>query len=49
MKRVATDEHPAVVAIPEVVGIAIVAVEPLAIVITFHIEHLEVAIRVGYI
>ena len=48
IKRISrNDEHPAVVSIPEVVGVAIVAVEPRTIVIAFHVEHLRVAIRVG--
>ncbi len=50
MKRVATQEHPAVVAIPEVVRVAVVAVEPLlAVVVALDVEHVEVAIRVGYV
>jgi len=48
MKRVAgTDEHPAVVSIPEVVRVAIVGVEPKVAVIVLNIEHIEVAVRVG--
>lgn len=49
MKRFATSEDPAVIAIPEVVGVAIVAVQPQAIVVVFHLEHLEVAVRIGYV
>lgn len=46
-KKVAgTDEHPLIVGIPDVVGVAIIAVEPQAIVIVFHIEHVEVAVRI---
>lgn len=49
MKRFAADEHPVVVAIPDVVGVVVVAVQPRAVIIAFHVEHLEVAIRVGYV
>ena len=48
IKRVAgKDEHPPIVGIPDVVGIAIVAVEPKLGVIAFHVEHVQVAIRVA--
>ena len=46
LKRVAAGKHPAVAAIPEVVGIVVVAVQPQAIVVPFNVEHLEVAVRV---
>ena len=49
IKRVATDEHEAIVGIPDVVGIVIVAVEPQAIIVAFHVEHVQVAIRVANI
>ena len=50
MKRFAgANEHPAIVGIPEVVRVAIVAVEPPTIVIVLHVEHLEVAVRVSFI
>ncbi len=48
MKRVArTNEHETVVAVPKVVRVAIVAVEPQPVVIVFHAEHVEVAGRVA--
>ena len=47
MKRVATDKHEAIVAIPEVVGPAVVAVEPRAIVIAFNVEQVKIGVRVG--
>lgn len=48
--RFATQEHPAIVSVPEVVRVAVVSIEPeLAIVIPLDIEHVEVAVRVGYI
>lgn len=48
MKRVARqDEDPLIVRIPDIVRIAVVAVEPQTIVIVLHIEHLEVAVRFG--
>ena len=48
MKRVAgTRQDPAVVRIPEVVRIAPIAVEPKPRVITLHVEHIEVAVRIG--
>lgn len=43
MKRVSTDEHEAVVTVPEVVR---VAVEKAASVVPLHVEHVEVAVRV---
>ncbi|MBU6415363.1 hypothetical protein KGQ34_03965 [Patescibacteria group bacterium] len=50
MKRVArTDKHPAIVVIPEVVMVAVVAVQPEVIVVAFNVEHVEVAVRVGYV
>lgn len=47
MKRVAPHEHPAVVSIPEVVRVAVVAVEPATIVVVFDVEHVEVIVRVA--
>ncbi|MBI2099359.1 hypothetical protein HYT45_03030 [Candidatus Uhrbacteria bacterium] len=47
MKRVAADEHPTIAAVPDVVGVVVVAVQPKAIVIAFHAEHLQVAVRIG--
>lgn len=47
MKTVAA-EHPAVVAIPEVVRVTIVAVEPLVIAVVFDVENLEVAVGVRF-
>ena len=38
-----------VVGIPEVVGIAIVAVEPETVVIMLNVEYVEFAVRVGYV
>jgi hypothetical protein len=49
MKRVAADEHHTVVSIPEIVGIAVVAVEPETVVIVFDVPHVEVAVRVSKI
>jgi len=43
------DEDEMIVAIPNVVRIVIVAVEPQTIVIMLHIEQLEIAIRVSNI
>ena len=44
--RVSAGEHPAVVGIPRVVGVAVVAVEPPAIVVVFDIEHVEIAVGI---
>ena len=50
IKKVAgEDEDPLVVSIPEVVGIAIIAVEPKAGIIAFHVEHVQIAVRVANI
>ncbi len=37
-------EHETIVAIPDIVRIVIVAVEPQAIVIAFDVEHVEVTV-----
>ena len=50
MKRFARpDEHETVVAIPEVVRVAVVAIQPQVVVVTLNVEDVEVAIRVGYV
>ena len=50
MKRLATPEHETIVSIPDVVRVAIVSVEPeLAIIVALNVEHVEVAVRVGYV
>lgn len=50
MKRFATQEHETVASVPDIVSVAVVGVEILiAIVVALHVEHVEVAIRVGYI
>jgi hypothetical protein len=46
IKIVATDEQPLVVAIPDVVGIVIVAVEPTVVVVVFNVEHVQIAIGI---
>ncbi len=46
MKKVASDEHETVVSVPEVVRMAVVAIEPLPIIIVFDVDHVEVAVRV---
>jgi len=47
MKRVAKTENEAIVSIPEIVSIAIVAIEPQIIVVVFHLEDVRVAIRIS--
>jgi hypothetical protein len=47
IKRATTGKHEAVVSIPDVAGVVIVAVEPQIRVIPLHVEQLEVAIRVS--
>mgnify|MGYP001602506131 FL=1 len=50
MKIVARlDEDPPIVRIPDIVGIAVVAVEPETFVIVLDVEHVEVSARVGYV
>ncbi|HAJ44491.1 hypothetical protein A3K33_03145 [Candidatus Azambacteria bacterium RIFOXYC1_FULL_41_20] len=50
MKQFArTDKNEAVVVIPEIVRVTVVAVQPQIIVIMFNLENVEVAIRVGNI
>jgi hypothetical protein len=46
MKQVSTQEHPTVTTIPEVVGLAIVRIEPMVIAVAFDVEHVRVAMRV---
>jgi len=48
MKIVAA-EHPTVVAIPEVVGVTVVAVEPQVVVIAFDVEDLELAVGIRFV
>lgn len=47
MKKVAT-EHPHVVSVVEVLGVGIVAVEPETVLIAFDVEHVRVAVAVGF-
>ena len=47
MKRVATEEDETVVAVPDIVRVAVVSVEPAFVVIVFNVEQVEVAIRVS--
>ena len=50
MKKIATNKHKVVVAIPMIVRFAIVIVElQLAIIVAVHIEHVRIAVRVGYV
>lgn len=46
IKRVARDEDEQVVTMELVVRVTIVAVEPSVIVIVFHVEHVEIAVRI---
>jgi len=45
--KIFAGKHPDIVAVVEVLGVGIVAVQPEPVVIAFDVEHLEVAIRVG--
>ncbi|KKT17053.1 MAG: hypothetical protein UV98_C0017G0008 [Parcubacteria group bacterium GW2011_GWB1_43_6] len=48
MNKVARgDEHPAIVGVPEVVGVAVFAVQPPLVVAVIDFEHLQVAVRIG--
>ena len=48
IRRFATEDK-AIVSIPEVVGIAIIAIQPpLAVIVAIHVEHVEIAVRVSY-
>jgi len=46
IKRISAGEHPAILGVPEVRGVAIVRVEPPIVVVVFHIEHVQVAVGV---
>ena len=48
IKRISrSDEYPAVVSIPEVVRVVIVAVQPPLVIVVIDFEHLQVAVRIG--
>lgn len=47
MKRVAAEEHPHVVGIPLIVGMAVVRVQPEVVAIALDVEHVEIAIGIG--
>jgi hypothetical protein len=47
MKRAAGTKDKPVVSIPEIVMVAIVAVEPLTIVIMLHVEDFQIAVRIA--
>lgn len=47
MKRVAETEHKPVVSVPEVVRLAIVAVEPATVLIVLHVEDVQVTVRIA--
>jgi hypothetical protein len=47
MKKVAKAEGETIVSIPSIVRMTVVAIEPQVIVIVFHLEDVEVAIRIG--
>jgi len=47
MKSIAASKDPAIVSIPNIVRLAVVAVEPTTIAIVRDAEHVEVAIRVS--
>jgi len=46
MKRVAAEKHPTVVGVSNIVGVAVVGVEPTTIVIVFDIEHVEIVVGI---
>ena len=49
MKRVATQEDKTIASAPEVVGIAIAAIQPLlAVIVAIHVENVEIAVRVSH-
>ncbi len=47
MKRFATEENEAIVAIPPVVETTIVVVQPQLVIVAIDVEQVRVAIRVG--
>jgi len=49
MKIVATQEHPAVVAIPVVVGVVPIRIEPTVVVVVFDVEHVRIAVGIGIV
>ena len=46
MRRLATNEHKAIISIPKVVRLAIISVEPVTIVIALHVEQVQITIGV---
>lgn len=49
MKTVAGHEDKLIVSIPPIVRIGIVRIEPRTVLVAFKIEHIRVAVRVGYV
>ena len=49
MKKIAKTEYKGIVSIPPVVRMTIVAIEPTLIIVVFHVEDVEVAVRIGYV
>ena len=49
MRIVAAHEDEAIVGIPDVVGIAVVGVEPTIVVIMLDVEQVQVAVRIGFV
>lgn len=47
MRLARTDEHPLVVSVPDIVGVAVVAVQPPFVVVVVDFEHVRVAVRIG--
>ena len=49
MKRVARHEGETVVGVPEVVGVAVVSVQPPVVIVVVDVEDVRVAIGVSYV
>ena len=47
MRLAWTDEHPAIVSVPDIVGVAVVAVQPPFVIVVVDFEHVRVAVRIG--
>ena len=46
MKRVAAEKHPTVVGVPDIVGVAVVGVEPPVVAVVLDVEHVQIAVGV---
>jgi len=49
MRPVATSENPSVVAISDIVRVAVVGVQPKIVIVVFNVEDVKITIRVSFV